>query len=223
MDPLKETGLMKIQPLGLDGVQRRIREIESKMSAVFGDVLASSVGTERYGLAAFPARTVWNENAMSGNPLAMGSAIDVLSALGNAPLNPLDLIPSNLGVGLAELQSLADKTAGEFGLDAALFRSLINVESGWNPNSVSPKGAQGLTQLMPDVARELGVIDPFDPAQNLRGGAKYLKQMLDRFGSIELAIAAYKAGPGAVARYNGVPPFADMQSIVRRIIAEAKS
>lgn len=215
--------MMKIQPLGIDGVQRRIREIESKLSMVFGDVLASSIGTDRYGLAAFPSRQIWTESGLSGNPLAMRYPNDVVSALGNAPLNPLDLIPSNLGVGLTELQALADQTASEFGLDAALFRALINVESGWNPNSVSPKGAQGLTQLMPDVARELGVVDPFDPTQNLRGGAKYLKQMLDRFGSVEMALGAYIAGPGAVARYNGVPPFGETQNAVKRILAEVRS
>jgi soluble lytic murein transglycosylase-like protein len=136
------------------------------------------------------------------------------------PLNPLDLIPSNQGIGLAELQALADTTAQEFGLDAALFRALIKAESGWNPNSVSPKGAQGLAQLMPATARELGVIDPFDPRENLRGGAKYLKQMIEQFGSVELGLAAYNAGPGAVRRHNGIPPFAETQSFVRRILGE---
>ena len=101
-----------------------------------------------------------------------------------------------------------------------MFLALIKWESSWNPNSTSSVGAKGLTQLMPETARELGVSDPYDPAQNLRAGAKYLKAQLDRFNSVELALAAYNAGPGAVKRYGGVPPFAETQTYVKRIMGE---
>ena len=106
----------------------------------------------------------------------------------------------------------------EAGLSAteftALFLSLIERESGWNPRAISPKGAQGLGQLMPDTARDLGVSDPFDPAQNLDGAARYFAAQLARFGDVALALAAYNAGPEAVARHGGVPPYAETRAYV---------
>lgn len=89
-------------------------------------------------------------------------------------------------------------------------------ESRYCPDAVSPKGALGLGQLMPGTARELGV-DPFDPAQNLAGAARYLRLQLDAFGSLELALAAYNAGPGAVRKHGGVPPFAETRAYVREV------
>lgn len=98
-----------------------------------------------------------------------------------------------------------------------LFLRLVQQESGWNPRAVSVKGARGLAQLMPDTARQLGV-DPRDPVQNLEGGARYLRQMYDRFGSWRLALAAYNAGPQAVEAHGGVPPFEETRTYVRRIL-----
>jgi soluble lytic murein transglycosylase-like protein len=140
---------------------------------------------------------------------------------GAAPLQPLDLIPSNSGVGTEELDALVLAAAGQTGVDALLLRALVNAESGWNPNAVSPNGRQGLMGLPSELAREIGVIDPFDPKQATLGGAKYLKQLIDRFGSAEMAVAAYQAGPGAVARHKGVPPFAETRSYVDRVMSEA--
>ncbi|MEO9862750.1 MAG: lytic transglycosylase domain-containing protein [Yoonia sp.] len=97
-----------------------------------------------------------------------------------------------------------------------LFLRLVQQESGWNANAVSVKGALGLAQLMPDTARGLGV-DPRDAAQNLEGGARYLKAQYDKFGDWRLALAAYNAGPGAVERYNGIPPYNETQNYVRVI------
>jgi soluble lytic murein transglycosylase-like protein len=98
-----------------------------------------------------------------------------------------------------------------------LFLRLVHQESRWNAQAVSHKGAIGLAQLMPDTARDLNV-DPTDPEQNLNGGARYLRMMYDRFGDWRLALAAYNAGPGAVAEHGGVPPFAETQNYVRVIL-----
>jgi len=108
--------------------------------------------------------------------------------------------------------------AQRHGLDPALLKGLIRAESDFDPDAGSGAGAVGLTQLMPSTAAALGVTDPRDPAQSIEGGAKYLKQQLDAFGGdVTKALAAYNAGPGAVARYGGVPPYAETQAYVQRV------
>lgn len=108
--------------------------------------------------------------------------------------------------------------AREFDVDPALVRAIIHAESAFRAQAVSPVGAQGLMQLMPGTAEELGVRRPFEAEENIRGGANYLSQMLERFnGNIRLATAAYNAGPGAVSRYKGVPPYAETKAYVERV------
>jgi soluble lytic murein transglycosylase-like protein len=114
-----------------------------------------------------------------------------------------------------------DAAAKKYGVDSALLRGLIRQESNFNANATSPAGARGMTQLMPGTAAALGV-NPAIPAQAIEGGAKYLRQQLDKFGGDpEKALAAYNAGPGAVQRYGGVPPFAETQNYVRKVMAYA--
>jgi hypothetical protein len=104
------------------------------------------------------------------------------------------------------------------GVDPRLLAAVAQVESGFNPNAVSRAGAQGLMQFMPGTAAGLG-IDPLDPAQAIDGAARYLRTQLDAFGSVELALAAYNAGPGAVSRHGGIPPYAETQAYVSKVLA----
>jgi len=121
-----------------------------------------------------------------------------------------------------ELEALADEEAEKRGIHPGLARAMIEKESGWNPKAVSGAGAQGLMQLMPGTAKELGVNDPFSAEENLRGGLDYLKQQMDEFKSPEKALAAYNAGPGNVRKFNGIPNFPETQDYVPSVLAKAK-
>ena len=106
-----------------------------------------------------------------------------------------------------------------YGIDFSLIKALIKVESDFNPKAVSRKGARGLMQLMPKTAQDLGVRDVFDPTQNVEGGARYLRDLLDLHGQdLSLALAAYNAGPTAVARYGGIPPYPETEDYVRKVL-----
>jgi len=119
----------------------------------------------------------------------------------------------------AEISAAATRN----GVDPNVLSGLIRAESNFDPNATSPAGAQGLTQLMPGTAAGLGVTNPLDPAQSIDGGARYLRQQLDHFGGdVTKALAAYNAGPGAVERFGGVPPYEETQSYVRRVLGYAQ-
>ena len=120
-----------------------------------------------------------------------------------------------------DYRSLASDVARQNGIPVPLFLGLLQQESGFNPNAVSPAGAIGLGQLMPGTARDLGV-NPHDPMQNLQGSARYLKTQLNTFGDPMLALAAYNAGPGAVQKYNGIPPYAETQKYVPAVMANSR-
>jgi soluble lytic murein transglycosylase-like protein len=115
-------------------------------------------------------------------------------------------------------EPLIQEAAAMYDLDPSLIRAVMRVESAFDPQAVSPVGAQGLMQLMPEVAEELGVKDVFDPRENVFGGAKYLRWLLDRHhGHVELALASYNAGPTIVDRYRGIPPFPETRHYVEAI------
>lgn len=128
-------------------------------------------------------------------------------------------VTTPLSEGASRYDSLVQQYAAYESLRPELVRAVIQVESGFNPRATSPKGAMGLMQLMPQTARELGVANPYDPAENIRGGTKYLRQLLDRYrGDEELALAAYNAGAGAVEKHGRqVPPYRETRDYVRKV------
>lgn len=118
-----------------------------------------------------------------------------------------------------DIDTLVNEAAQRYGLEADLLAAVIAVESGYRVNAISPKGAQGLMQLMPGTARELAVSDAFDPAQNIDAGARHLKRLIDQSGGkYWRALAAYNAGEGNVARYKGLPPYRETMSYVKRVL-----
>lgn len=119
---------------------------------------------------------------------------------------------------LKGVQEHIEATAKTYQVDPRLVYAMIEVESAWRPSAVSKAGALGLMQLMPSTAKELGVRDPFDPNQNITGGVRYLRKLLDRFNNnLTLSLAAYNAGPNAVSSYGGVPPFQETLNYLERI------
>ena len=120
----------------------------------------------------------------------------------------------------AQYESIFDEASRTYGVSKSLLLAVAKQESNFNPNSVSHAGAQGIMQLMPGTAKTLGVKNAFDPYENIMGGAKLLRDNIKSFGSVPLALAAYNAGPGAVKKYGGVPPYKETQDYVRKIMAD---
>ncbi|MCU1336834.1 MAG: MltE2 [Bryobacterales bacterium] len=116
-----------------------------------------------------------------------------------------------------DISEMVEKAAHDNNVDPLLVHSIIQVESNYNPYAVSPKGAQGLMQLMPPTARDLGVRNSFDPRQNIEAGVRYLKYLQDMYQDDRLALAAYNAGPGAVEKYKWIPPYPETQDYVNRV------
>lgn len=141
---------------------------------------------------------------------------------GFVPDEVLDEVgPSGAG---GDLRALAAEVARRHGLDPELVLAVVSVESGFQPDAVSPKGARGLMQLMPPTAAALGVADPFDPAANLDGGARHLGALVTRYGGdLKKALAAYNAGEGAVDRHKGVPPYVETRAYVAEVLRRYRS
>lgn len=129
-------------------------------------------------------------------------------------------IPGGSALRKAELWPKVEEIASSHGVDPRLVDLMIRMESGYNPTAVSPKGARGVMQLMPGTAKSYGVVDVFDPFENIRGGVRYLRDLLERFShDLALALAAYNAGPEAVYKYGGIPPYQETRNYVGSILA----
>ncbi len=148
-------------------------------------------------------------------PIPEGSMAAALNALRHRILaNPF---PIPAAVTKGSYFDMALQMAAKYGIPEQVFFNLVTAESNWDAMIVSRRGAIGLAQLMPATAKELGV-DPWDAYENLDGGARYLRRQYDRFGTWELALAAYNAGPGAVLKYGGIPPFPETEEYVTKIL-----
>ncbi len=163
-----------------------------------------------------------NTNGASGG---MQSFSDVLeTAITNANLQnaPGSNAVSGTGGSTVRLDDIFQKASDTYHVPVELLKAVAKAESNFNPMAESHAGAQGIMQLMPGTAKSLGVTDSFDPEQNIMGGAKYLSQQLERYdGNTTLALAAYNAGPGNVAKYEGVPPFKETQNYITKVMGYA--
>ncbi len=121
------------------------------------------------------------------------------------------------------LHRLAERLGKRHSVDPHLIRAVIKVESDYDPKVVSRAGAQGLMQIMPETQKDLGLENPFDPVENMDAGVRYLRMMLDRFKDIRLALAAYNAGPAAVEKYDGIPPFAETRKYVTNVLTQYRN
>lgn len=186
-------------------IQARVADIQSMLMALqAGTVQAAPAPATPAPSSATPATSFASQLAAA-----------------SAPTTPATT-PTDMSGDSTQYDALIQASAARNGVDPALLKALIRAESNFDPNAGSSAGAQGLTQLMPGTAAGLGVTDVHDPAQAIEGGAKYLRAQLDAFGGDETkALAAYNAGPGAVTRYGGVPPYAETQQYVQRVLGYA--
>jgi soluble lytic murein transglycosylase-like protein len=186
---------MKMEALGPEGIRQRIAEIQCRIQGNAPTPLDPS--------KSFPGTlqgSIGDGGVKPFNPFGDGATVA-------AKQTPTQLAP------------MIEKAATDAGVDPHLLDALVATESSYDPTARSRAGALGLSQLMPDTARSLGVGNPFDPAQNLQGGATYLAQLMKRFeGDPRLALAAYNAGPGAVEKFGGLPPYNETRRYVDRVM-----
>ncbi len=206
---MSAAALSGLQPIAATAAGERVQQLQALLAQVeHGPTVAAS---KTFASALDSAQTelpTANTDAISATPTT-------------AAYDSTTLAPAS---GDATYAPLIEQAAARYGLDPSLLSGLIEQESGFDPTASSSAGAQGLTQLMPSTAASLGVSEPLNPAQSIEGGARYLSQLLNQFGGNTAdALAAYNAGPGAVEQYGGVPPYAETQQYVTKVLGYAAS
>jgi soluble lytic murein transglycosylase-like protein len=211
----------------LQRVQQLQQMIESSRQ-VSSSTSPSATGTSSAGAAdaVYPQST----STDFASALQQASTADAAAASGTATVAGASGVAygavqeSSAGGEGGDYEALIEQAAARNGVDPAVLHGLIEQESGFDPSATSSAGATGLTQLMPGTAASLGVADPLNPAESIEGGARYLGGLMSQFGgNTEDALAAYNAGPGAVQQYGGVPPYAETQSYVTKVLGNAEA
>lgn len=201
----QKNSIDSIYPPSSNNVQSFEKVLSNTTAANFGSLLLNKNSLDVNG-------KIYNNESLSN--LSMSQALQNLE-----PENETSSINSTYA-SKSQLISMINQVAQKHGVDEKLVQALIKQESGFNPNAKSKVGAIGLMQLMPSTAKAMGVKNPYNAAQNVEGGVKYLKSMLNKYnGNIILALAAYNAGPGAVDKYSGVPPYKETENYVKNILA----
>lgn len=194
----------------------QMRSNINKQQNIFQSMFSSFLQEQMDKLDINPSPTNPSLSGYSG--LFLNQASFQTVPISQTPVAKSELKVSTLSEREAQFQPLIENAAKKYNLDPKLIYSVIKHESNFNPQAKSHAGATGLMQLMPATARMLNVHNSLDPEQNINGGAKYLRQMLDRYdGNIQLALAAYNAGPGNVDKHGGIPPFKETQAYVPKV------
>jgi soluble lytic murein transglycosylase-like protein len=215
-------------PAGELAALQRVQQLQQMIEASRG--VSSPSPTATAATAATGSAYPQSTNANFASALQQATTEDAAAGSGTATVAGAPGLAygavrqSSAGGESGDYEALIEQAAARNGVDPSVLHGLIQQESDFDPNATSSAGATGLTQLMPGTATSLGVADPLNPAESIEGGARYLGELMSQFGgNTEDALAAYNAGPGAVQQYGGIPPYAETQSYVSKVLGNAEA